>query len=285
MSRFALDWAKEQRPANVEAKVLLLILGDEAEGSDSTCTFVESKLADATGIDQVVLPVVIERLKADGYISVTVMPPPSWDPGVARYPGREIKFGLLIPDPGDSWVPHPSIGGDNDDPTAVYRLYDPKGVLLYVGISQYPTIRLKQHQLTQLWWFRVATQEITWHPSESSASAEERRAIKRDHPIYNKTHSPAPPSKGKPPKRRYVKEDTRHNTYVKTIRRMRSDLQAGCFDVGVLPSTSALADRYEVGEMLVDQMCDELLRAGEIAYLPDPKIRRRGVYIRDWSSW
>jgi len=37
--------------------------------------------------------------------------------------------------------------------TALYRLYDAAGRLLYIGATFYPRTRMSQHRRTKSWWF------------------------------------------------------------------------------------------------------------------------------------
>jgi hypothetical protein len=42
------------------------------------------------------------------------------------------------------------------DRTALYRLYDETGQLLYVGITTYPPKRFVEHERDKPWWPQVA---------------------------------------------------------------------------------------------------------------------------------
>ena len=66
----------------------------------------------------------------------------------------------------------------------VYRMWDTNGVLLYIGKSNNPLNRWKQHRKKP--WFKQVTRfEYEPHPDEASAYAAEREAIKTEHPLYN----------------------------------------------------------------------------------------------------
>lgn len=71
------------------------------------------------------------------------------------------------------------------DETAVYRLYDVSGKLLYVGISRDPMTRWAQHQ-GQGWWTRVASYAVSWHPDRVAAAREESEAIEHEAPVHNR---------------------------------------------------------------------------------------------------
>jgi len=76
--------------------------------------------------------------------------------------------------------------------TALYRLYDADGHLLYVGVTDRPSVRFAQHEADKAWWPEVATKEITWRRTRQAALKAELRAIQREHPRYNKMGAVAP---------------------------------------------------------------------------------------------
>lgn len=78
------------------------------------------------------------------------------------------------------------------DPTALYRLFDAAGRLLYVGISRNPEERLKQHASTAPWWKLVVSHTVTTLPDRAVAEAAELEAIKAEAPLYNRAGSSAP---------------------------------------------------------------------------------------------
>lgn len=69
--------------------------------------------------------------------------------------------------------------------TAVYRLYDASGELLYVGVSHHPRARLKAHGLRKPWWPEVSRDDVQWHPDRDAALREEARVIREENPRYN----------------------------------------------------------------------------------------------------
>lgn len=70
-------------------------------------------------------------------------------------------------------------------PTALYRLRGQDRVLLYVGISDIPKRRLKDHAGDKPWWPEVKSQSIEWFPTRDHALAAEAKAIRAEHPVYN----------------------------------------------------------------------------------------------------
>ncbi|MEV5930088.1 GIY-YIG nuclease family protein [Streptomyces cellulosae] len=79
----------------------------------------------------------------------------------------------------------------SDQPTALYRLYDATGALLYVGITSDPERRFKQHAYLKPWWGDVARREIRWFANRPAAERAEVEAIQDDDPLHNGTHSPS----------------------------------------------------------------------------------------------
>lgn len=69
--------------------------------------------------------------------------------------------------------------------TALYRLYDEGGQLLYVGISNDPDHRWTQHATDKPWWSLVSQRTVEWHPNRGEAEKAERAAVKTEGPLYN----------------------------------------------------------------------------------------------------
>jgi predicted GIY-YIG superfamily endonuclease len=71
--------------------------------------------------------------------------------------------------------------------TAVYRLRDKEGRLLYVGITVNPNIRFGEHAAEKPWWSAVdmGATKIEWYKNRALAKAAETKAIQTENPIYN----------------------------------------------------------------------------------------------------
>jgi PHD/YefM family antitoxin component YafN of YafNO toxin-antitoxin module len=78
----------------------------------------------------------------------------------------------------------------DDKRTALYRLYDADGVLLYIGISHDPETRFGQHSKLKEWWPLVARREVQWFDDLPSAATAEAEAIRGEDPEHNGTYSP-----------------------------------------------------------------------------------------------
>lgn len=81
---------------------------------------------------------------------------------------------------------------DQSERTALYRLYDADGALLYIGISATPKERLKAHRYglhRNTWAPSVASQTVEWCESKDAALAAEEIAIRQEQPLHNGTHN------------------------------------------------------------------------------------------------
>jgi predicted GIY-YIG superfamily endonuclease len=73
---------------------------------------------------------------------------------------------------------HPGIQTGGSEETAVYRLFDQAGQLLYVGMGRNPMNRWSSHADQHAWWPQVTAFAVVWHPTRSDAAAEERSALR-----------------------------------------------------------------------------------------------------------
>lgn len=69
--------------------------------------------------------------------------------------------------------------------TALYRLFDQEGRLLYVGVAFDPQKRWKDHVVFKSWWPDVARKDIEWYETRTAALAVETQAIHSEKPLYN----------------------------------------------------------------------------------------------------
>lgn len=77
------------------------------------------------------------------------------------------------------------------DKTAVYRLYDEGGLLLYVGISNNPWRRFAEHRAEKSWSNDVTDFHLEWFPSRRVALIEEQHAIADEAPLHNRARPAA----------------------------------------------------------------------------------------------
>jgi predicted GIY-YIG superfamily endonuclease len=72
--------------------------------------------------------------------------------------------------------------------TALYRIYDADGALLYVGVTGNPKRRFAEHASDKSWWALAARRDIEWYESRASAEMAERAAIRAHDPYHNRDH-------------------------------------------------------------------------------------------------
>ena len=77
--------------------------------------------------------------------------------------------------------------------TALYRFYDDHENLLYIGISNDPWRRWREHVLAKPWYPQVKHQSVTWYDTEHRARNAERCAIRSEGPRFNIAGAVRPP--------------------------------------------------------------------------------------------
>jgi hypothetical protein len=82
---------------------------------------------------------------------------------------------------------------DFEQRTALYRFYDKRENLLYVGISNDPWRRWREHVYDKPWYPEVKHQAVTWYETEEEARLAETRAIRAEHPKFNVAGAVRPP--------------------------------------------------------------------------------------------
>lgn len=298
MSRYALEWAKWKRVEDPAAKLVLLIVADHAEGPKSTCTLREGDFEDEADIDRKELHAIIDRLQSAGALTSTILRRPTVDPSdvhaagvrrnLERRWGEPIRFGLNI---ADDWrsgarAAKPKLDGrfSPGRPTAVYRLYDATGDLLYVGIAVFPDNRFEQHKAKAFWWWRVVTREITWFETRTAALAEEYRAIKQDKPIFNVQHASDEGGIDRSKRQPYSTHPASPDALGAAVSKLHTDIRAGRYDIHPLPPDEILAKAYGIPEASVWHLHFRLAGEGATTCLPD-KVDGRRVYYRPWGEW
>jgi hypothetical protein len=87
-----------------------------------------------------------------------------------------------------------------EGPTALYRLFDEYGQLLYLGITGNPGQRWKDHAKAHPWWPEVTRRDVEWLPmGRNDAVRAERAALAAELPLYDRTHRPLPDGCPSPP--------------------------------------------------------------------------------------
>jgi hypothetical protein len=69
--------------------------------------------------------------------------------------------------------------------TALYRIYDAKTRLLYVGISEDPVVRLRTHRASAGWSYLARSWSREWFTTRGLAMSAEFRAVEGEGPLFN----------------------------------------------------------------------------------------------------
>ena len=80
--------------------------------------------------------------------------------------------------------------------SAVYRIYDHDGDLMYLGLSDKPKQRISHHRFHKSWGYAMEAYKVREYPTRQQAAAVERKAIAILRPRYdrsNNTREPRPP--------------------------------------------------------------------------------------------
>jgi hypothetical protein len=72
---------------------------------------------------------------------------------------------------------------------ALYRHFDARGRLLYVGISLNALSRLAEHSVNAKWYPNIVSVTLDHYPTVMEARAAERFAIVHEMPLHNVCHS------------------------------------------------------------------------------------------------
>jgi predicted GIY-YIG superfamily endonuclease len=261
-----MEWARQQEVPSYEAKALLLLVADRADGQTHECQLHGYTLVEESGIPAGEILSVLEALAKAELVEAEDFSAAKAHPCHWRPPTR---FRLLIP---PTWrtqasgVPKRSASVESK-PTAVYRLFSESGALLYVGISDDPEKRFTEHERAQYWWREVATREVVWHHDRFSAAAEEDRVIAVEQPEYNDdgaTRVGASSHVARAKRRIYVVTRSRYDRFQQTTEALKRDIRARRFPDGFLPTVAELQQMYGVDEMTVRQTLHYLLARGHI---------------------
>ena len=82
--------------------------------------------------------------------------------------------------------------------TVLYRMFDDKGALLYVGISKSPMNRIDEHKRDKFWWEKITRIQYEHFKNRNDAMHAEKRAIKTELPEFNIQSNPKQGSEPRP---------------------------------------------------------------------------------------
>lgn len=72
-----------------------------------------------------------------------------------------------------------------DAPHATYRLINPNGSILYVGLTHDISARLNSHRRKSEFWAEVSDWDVSWYTNRFEAAAAERKLVSAHQPFYN----------------------------------------------------------------------------------------------------
>lgn len=132
-------------------------------------------------------------------------------------------------------------------PTCLYRLFDESEALLYVGISNTPKERWKQHAADKPWWPLVTTRTEEWYLDRGDAEKAERVAREVEKPRFNSITLAGEVE--------HDNEITKEETEAagrRVAERLAKEIEAGTFTPDkLLPPRPVLAERYGESEWAV----------------------------------
>jgi predicted GIY-YIG superfamily endonuclease len=131
----------------------------------------------------------INRTIKDG--SRPVLPAPDLDGSHTTTLGKESVMDTSFVDKSSATSTPTSPERRVAVPTSVYRYYDSRDILLYVGITSRGIKRNREHNTTKEWWQFVARQEVEHYGSQEHASSREQGLIRKFRPPFNTRHNPS----------------------------------------------------------------------------------------------
>jgi hypothetical protein len=101
--------------------------------------------------------------------------------------------------------------GVKDGPTALYRYFDDKNRLLYIGITDNLFSREQGHIRSSHWMQLVASSTVQRHPDREDALVSERKAIEAERPLFNRQYNDTPAARERA--KSYLEEIGRMDLY------------------------------------------------------------------------
>lgn len=147
----------------------------------------------------------------------------------------------------------------DDEPTALYRLYDANDVLLYLGISWNPDFRWEQHQNNQSWAHLVAHRTVEWYPDRTSALGAEAAATAVEKPVYDSSwrhgqHQEAP-------KWRYDRDGQQA-----VVDGITSEIEQGFLKPGTALQTGPVGEKFGVARTTASSAMRKLRELGVVRF-------------------
>lgn len=280
MSRFALEWAKRQHDVGLKERYMLVLFAERAYGAKHAFSWREEEILADTQATKRSLNRSLGILSGAGLIKS------SWErdhsglgswgrPETIRLAGQ-----LLIPADWRAFMIERPKGTakESDRAAAVYRFFDAKGALLYIGKAVDPSDRFLEHQKDKFWWSEVVTREVVWFETEYLAEAEETRAIQAESPRYNIKDATTSGLRDEDRRagrgRRFVVANGRFAKFLAALDVIRKAIGEASYGDALLPNDSELASRFGLDPFIVSQVLHYLHLHEELEVVEDDGTRR-----------
>jgi hypothetical protein len=148
--------------------------------------------------------------------------------------------------------------------TALYRIRNAGGDLLYIGISERPEYRWYAHRRTHSWWSEVAQFALEWHDTRAAAEVAEAAAIVAEVPRYNSTYNYSVPFD-----RRDWEPILGESKDALLTERILTEIRSGRWAVGYrIPSFEVLIEAASVSRSVVKRVVQSLRAQGVLDWRP-----------------
>lgn len=142
----------------------------------------------------------------------------------------------------------------DNEPTALYRLYDADDKLLYLGISWNPDARMEDHAKHKHWVHLVARRTVEWYPDRPTALAAEAAATAVEKPLHDsswrKSRAVDKPQWLDPEGQKRVEDE------------LAAEIEQGRHWLGKVLMSGAVAKRYSVSRPTASNAMDVLHERG-----------------------
>lgn len=139
--------------------------------------------------------------------------------------------------------------------TCLYRLYDNRETLLYVGVAYDFDVRFKQHAARKAWWPHVARKDVTWFDNRIDALHAEARAIANEGPAHNISRGAHPVGLAvihrQQPKKYSVPRDWRYPSPDRTLQLGETEKRGVVEEVVRWKSHAVVTDEGVLGGVMV----------------------------------
>lgn len=146
----------------------------------------------------------------------------------------------------------------DNEPTALYRLYDADDNLLYLGISFDPEARWEQHKNDKHWAHQVVRRTVEWYPTRGEALAAEERATAAEKPRHDsswrKTAAGDRPQWLNPEGQQFV------------VEQLGAEIEQGQHWIGRVLMSGAVAKRFNVSRPTAANAMSVLQERGLLEY-------------------